>query len=84
VKGLDLLYDTSHRRKERHVEKKELYSFIFTGNVETFQNCHNLQRFITEIWEPLIKVDARWKLYITGNKDEVIKKKIKTNLLQII
>ena len=78
---LDLLYDTSHQRKERHIEKKEPYSFIFTGNVETFQNCHNLQRFITEIWEPLIKVDARWKLYITGNKDGVIKKKINTNFV---
>ncbi|HKG68602.1 MAG TPA: glycosyltransferase [Segetibacter sp.] len=78
---LDLLYDTSHQRKERHIEKKEPCSFIFTGNVETFQNCHNLQRFITEIWEPLIKVDARWKLYITGNKDGVIKKKINTNFV---
>lgn len=76
---LDLLYDSSYQKKESHTEKKEPYSFIFTGNVETFQNCYNLQQFITEIWEPLIKVDARWKLYITGNKDEVIKKKIKTD-----
>lgn len=76
---LHLLYDSFYEKKGRHAEKKEPYSFIFTGNVETFQNCYNLQMFITEIWEPLIKADQRWKLYVTGNKEEVIKKKIKSD-----
>lgn len=76
---LNLLYDSFSDKKGIHAEKKEPYSFIFTGNVDTFQNCRNLQSFITEIWEPLIKADARWKLYVTGNKDEVLKKKIKTD-----
>ncbi len=78
-KNLDLLYDSFYEKKARHGGKKEAYSFIFTGNVETFQNCYNLQTFIREIWEPLINADSRWKLYITGNKDKVIKKKIKTD-----
>jgi hypothetical protein len=77
--NLELLYDSFYEKKGRLEEAREPFSFIFTGNVETFQNCYNLQRFITEIWEPLITADARWKLYITGNRDEVLKKKIKTN-----
>ncbi|MEJ7682673.1 MAG: glycosyltransferase [Segetibacter sp.] len=35
--------------------------------------------FIKQIWEPLIIADSRWKLYVTGNTDEVMKKKIKTD-----
>lgn len=76
---LDLLYDSFPEKKEIQAEEKEPYSFIFTGNIDTYQNSYNLQTFIKEIWEPLIKADPRWKLYITGNKDEIIKKKIKTD-----
>ncbi len=76
---LDLLYDGFSNQEGSRAGKKEPYSFIFTGNVDTFQNSYNLNKFITEIWEPLTKADSRWKLYVTGNKDEVIQKKIKAD-----
>ncbi len=79
-KNLKLLYDSFYEKKGKQAEKKEPHSFIFTGNIDTFQNYYNLQTFIKQIWEPLIKADPRWKLYVTGNKDEVIKKKIKSDL----
>ena len=78
-KKLDLLYDSFSGSKAKPVGPKEPFSFIFTGNVDTFQNSYNLQRFISEIWEPLVKTDSRWKLYITGNKDDVLKNKIKAD-----
>lgn len=78
--NLDLLYDSFPEKKEIKAEEKEPCSFIFTGNIDTFQNSYNLQTFVKEIWEPLIKADPRWKLYVTGNKDEIIKKKIKADL----
>lgn len=76
---LHLLYDSFLQKKEIQAARKEPHSFIFTGNINTFQNYYNLQKFIKEIWEPLVKTDSRWKLYITGNKDDIIRKKIKTD-----
>lgn len=79
---LELLYDSFYEKKGIIAKEKELHSFIFTGNIDTFQNSYNLQKFITEIWEPLIKAEPCWKLYVTGNKDEVIKKKIKSDFAE--
>lgn len=56
--------------------KKEKNSFIFTGNLNTVQNNINLNKFIKEIWIPLIKNNKDYKLYITGNKEELLLKKL--------
>ena len=82
-----LLYDSFSEKKETADKSnetvnvlKEPYSFIFTASIETFQNLYNLQKFISEIWQPLIAKDNRWKLYITGNRQEVLEKKLKLDL----
>jgi len=59
---------------------KEPYSFIFTANIDSFQNYYNLKKFIFDIWKPLIAKDNRWKLYITGNERQFLETKLKSNL----
>jgi hypothetical protein len=59
---------------------KEPFSFIFTASVNTFQNQYNLKQFIHHIWQPLLLKDKRWKLYVTGNKHEVLEAALKIDL----
>jgi hypothetical protein len=77
-KGL-LLYDSFEEGEVPPNNEKEAFSFIFPANLETFQNQYNLQKFIDEIWSPLIKKDSRWRLFVTGNKPGVLQNKIKAD-----
>jgi polysaccharide biosynthesis protein PslH len=74
-----LLYDSFHHSTQVEDLQREPHSFIFTGNLKTFQNKHNLQRFLHEIWLPLLERDKRWKLYITGNKPGVAETLLKVD-----
>jgi hypothetical protein len=75
-----LLYDSFEVAKVVAKFSKEPYSFIFTANLEVFQNNYNLKQFIKLIWHPLIAKDSRWKLYVTGNKPGIIEQQLDIDL----
>ncbi len=73
---LKVLFDSFYESKALPDNNREPYSFIFTGNIESYQNFYNLNHFLKNIWIPLIEKDSKWKLYITGNNNEVIQRKL--------
>ena len=47
-------------------------TFIFTGSLNSFQNQNNLNYFIKNIWIPFSAKVPEAKLYITGDKEEIL------------
>jgi hypothetical protein len=83
-----LLYDSfsgkaleNRNNQGRSKIDREPFCFIFTASIDSFQNGYNLQKFIKEIWQPLIRNNNKWKLYITGNKQKALEDKLKINLI---
>lgn len=74
----NLLYDGMDIENLNQSVEVEPDSFIFCGNLSSFQNEWNLRYFIENIWKPFLKVYPTVKLYLTGNEDEFLYKKLDT------
>ncbi|HEX8332426.1 MAG TPA: glycosyltransferase family 4 protein [Segetibacter sp.] len=76
---LEILYDSFASDVTEQNSEKEPFSCIFTASLSTFQNKYNLKTFVNDVWKPFVQKDNRWKLYITGNTDEVIRENLGQN-----
>lgn len=56
--------------------KIEENSFIFSGSLKTYQNRANLKWFIENIWKDFVFQNNEYKLYITGNSQELLEKNL--------
>ena len=72
-----LIYDGMEIPENDENIPVEENSFIFTGSLKSFQNENNLRYFIKNIWIPFSQKAPEAKLYITGNKEELLLSKIK-------
>lgn len=78
----NLIYDgveIEDNMNENYEEK----SFIFTGSLSSFQNRQNLKNFIENIWKNFIIQYPDCKLYLTGNTDDILEKKLKLTLKEL-
>ena len=71
-----VIYDGFKCKNIDPIIKKEKDSFIFSGNLNSIQNHKNLNEFIKKIWMPLVENNKQYKLYITGNTNEILEKKL--------
>jgi len=82
-KKYKVIYDGYNIKKTSKNIKKEKNSFIFTGSLRTIQNQVNLKKFIDEIWIKFISDNKNYKLYITGNSDEVLSKQLNRSIQEL-
>lgn len=78
-----LIYDGMELQSIDSTIEVEENSFIFTGNIKSFQNKCNLKYFIDNIWIPFIKKVPNAKLYITGNNEEFLLHNLKISKNQL-
>lgn len=64
--------------------KPQIKGFIYTANLKTIQNHISFKWFVENIWIPNYKIfkDFDFKLYITGNSIETVKKIISIQNLE--
>lgn len=75
--NLKLVYSGTDINNFNYAEiNPEENSFLFSGNLKTFQNKQNLTYFIDKIWKYFIKKVPDAKLYITGNTTEYLLSKL--------
>lgn len=70
----EIVYDGFEVKKYTNDTKKDPYSIVFSGSVKTLQNAFNLKWFIENVWRKFISKNRYYKLFITGNTLEDIRK----------
>ena len=78
----NLIYDGVEIENDINLNFEE-HSFIFTGSLASFQNKNNLHNFIEKIWKHFITQYPNNKLYITGNSDSILEKKLRLSLTEL-
>ena len=71
----EIVYDGFEIKSVKR-EKIEKNSFIFSGSLKTYQNRENLKWFIENIWKHFVSKNKEYKLYITGNSQEILEKNL--------
>lgn len=77
INETNLIYDGMEIPEIPNNIIEEQNSFIFTGNLKSFQNENNLKYFIKNIWIPFRQLEPNAKLYLTGNTDDCLISKLK-------
>lgn len=79
----NVIYTPMQEITKEKTEPIEENSFIFCGSLKSYQNCGNLRYFIKNIWLPFIKKVPDAKLYITGNSEEYLAKRLKKSVKEL-
>jgi len=80
--NFSVLHDSFQKLKPAIDTQIEPKSFLITSPLITFQNTYNLRNFIKTIWLPLVQQWPEYKLYLTGNSNDVLQKALKCNPAQ--
>lgn len=79
----NVIYTPIKQKTDFESIREEDNSFIFCGSLKSYQNRLNLKYFIDNIWKDFIKKAPSAKLYITGNEEKFLLKRLNLSKIQL-